>query len=75
MDNNLNIRSYMGADDDTDIIVVSSEEYLLRLLTLLIIKLDPDIIGGWDQEIGSLSYVAKRADEYHIDILTDIGRA
>lgn len=38
----------MGADDDVDIIVVSSEEYLLRLLTLLIIKLDPDIIGGWD---------------------------
>ena len=48
VDANLNIRSYMGADDDTDLIVVSSEENLLKLLTLIVIKIDPDIIGGWD---------------------------
>lgn len=58
-----------------DIIVVKDELSLIYTYILMIFKIDPDIIGGYDMEQRSLYYLARRAWVYEIDILGNIGRS
>lgn len=69
------MRTFLGIFGDTDIFIVKNELNLLRLLTLLVILTDPDLVGGWDLERASISYIVHRSNEYDIDILTDISRS
>lgn len=69
------IRSYLAVPDDTDLFVVSDEQSLLRLLSLLIILMDPDLIGGWDLDRYSIGYIVHRANLLDMDIMTDISRS
>jgi DNA polymerase elongation subunit (family B) len=39
------------------------------------VMLDPDIVAGWDHERYSIAYITHRANEYEMDILTDMSRA
>jgi DNA polymerase elongation subunit (family B) len=58
-----------------DYFVVQREVDLLRLVGLLVVLLDPDLVGGWDIEQQSVGYVIARAHHHSIDILALMGRA
>lgn len=49
----------------SEIIVVENEKDLLKVLIIIVQKLDPDIVAGWDIEQSSLSYIGERFAVYH----------
>jgi len=58
-----------------DIFVVENEESLIFTFILLVFKLDPDIVAGYDIEKGSLTYLAQRAWQKNIDIMNFMSRS
>jgi len=66
---------YKVKDTTNDIIIVKNEKNLIKTVILMIFKLDPDILAGFDMEKKSLYYLAKRAWDNDIDFLSYISRA
>ncbi|KRX05340.1 Ribonuclease H-like domain [Pseudocohnilembus persalinus] len=62
-------------NDVDEILVVENEINLIFMLILIIIKIDPDLIGGFDVETKSLFYIQERAKQYDIDFIGLIGRS
>ncbi|EGR33649.1 hypothetical protein IMG5_047210 [Ichthyophthirius multifiliis] len=58
----------------SEILIVRSETDLIKLLILIVQKIDPDILCGWDTEQQSLGYIIQRCETLGIQISDYLSR-
>ena len=63
-----------GVPGLADLVVLRDEYSLLVAFVQTVLRLDPDLLFGWDTELGALDYLAKRCSLHHIPLGASLAR-